>query len=130
MPLIRLPDALLKFECNVFAFECGFLFWIQQIFKIQIFIWQPYFLRRDKKYLNLRSEDEWRSYGVGTTWGWVINNRIFIFGWTIPLKQPNSAVIPRTWQPCPHAPPPFEVWLNWARVRNSTRRVSRSVNTV
>ncbi len=23
--------------------------------------------------------------GFGTTWGWVINDRIFIFGWTIPL---------------------------------------------
>ncbi len=23
--------------------------------------------------------------GLGTTWGWVINDRIFIFGWTIPL---------------------------------------------
>ncbi len=22
---------------------------------------------------------------IGTTWGWVINDRIFIFGWTIPL---------------------------------------------
>ncbi len=25
------------------------------------------------------------SYEFGTTWGWVINDRIFIFGWTIPL---------------------------------------------
>ncbi len=24
---------------------------------------------------------------LGTTWGWVINDRIFIFGWTIPLKR-------------------------------------------
>ncbi len=39
-----------------------------------------------KKYLNLCSEDEWMSYGFGTTWGWVINDRIFIFGWTIPLR--------------------------------------------
>ncbi len=39
------------------------------------------------KYLNLCSEDERRSYGFGTTWGWVINERIFIFGWTIPLTQ-------------------------------------------
>ncbi len=30
-------------------------------------------------------EDERRSYGFETTWGWVINDRIFIFGWTIPL---------------------------------------------
>ncbi len=31
-------------------------------------------------------EDEWMSYGFGTTWGWVINDRIFIFGLTIPLN--------------------------------------------
>ncbi len=31
-------------------------------------------------------EDEQRSYRFGTTWGWVINDRIFIFGRTIPLN--------------------------------------------
>ncbi len=40
-----------------------------------------------QKYLNLCSEDERRSCGFGTTWGWVINDRIFIFGWTIPLSE-------------------------------------------
>ncbi len=35
-------------------------------------------------YLNSCSDDERMSYGFGTTWGWVINDRIFIFGWTIP----------------------------------------------
>ncbi len=39
------------------------------------------------KYLNLCSEDERRFYGFGLTWGWGINDRIFIFGWTIPLNQ-------------------------------------------
>ncbi len=34
------------------------------------------------KYLNLCSEDEQRSYGFRTTWGRVINDRIFILGWT------------------------------------------------
>ncbi len=33
-----------------------------------------------QKYLNLCSEDERTSYGFGTTWGWVNNDRIFIFG--------------------------------------------------
>ncbi len=42
-------------------------------------------LRFHQKYLNLCSEDEQRSYGFGTTWGWVINDRIFILGWTNPL---------------------------------------------
>jgi len=36
-----------------------------------------------KKYLNLCPK--WRSYGFGTTWRWVINDRNFNFGWTIPL---------------------------------------------
>ncbi len=38
-----------------------------------------------QKYLHLCSEDEWRSYEFGMAWGWVINDRIFIFWWTIPL---------------------------------------------
>ncbi len=38
-----------------------------------------------QKYLNLCSEDERRSYGFGTKLGRVINDRIVIFGWTIPL---------------------------------------------
>ncbi len=42
-------------------------------------------LRFHQKYLNLCSEDERRSHGFGTTWRWVIYDRIFIFGWTIPL---------------------------------------------
>ncbi len=47
-------------------------------------------LRFNQKYLNLCSEDEQRSYGFGTTWGWVINDRIFILGWTNPT---NSACV-------------------------------------
>jgi len=33
---------------------------------------------------------EWRSYGLETTWGWVINDIIFIFGGTNPLMFPNE----------------------------------------
>ncbi len=44
-----------------------------------------------QQYLNLCSEDERRSYRFGTTWGWVINDRIHIFGWTIPLMQAQTA---------------------------------------
>ncbi len=39
-----------------------------------------------QKYLNLCSEDEWR-VSSPTTWGRVINDRIFISGWTIPLSK-------------------------------------------
>ncbi len=44
-------------------------------------------LRFHQKYLHLCSEDERRPYGFGTTWGWVINDRISNFGWTIPLNH-------------------------------------------
>ncbi len=44
-------------------------------------------LRFHQKYLNLCSEDERRSYGFGTEWGWIIHDRIYIFGWTIPLRR-------------------------------------------
>ncbi len=43
--------------------------------------------RYHQTYLKLCSEDEWRSYGFGTTSGWVINDRILIFGWTNPLNN-------------------------------------------
>ncbi len=42
--------------------------------------------RIHQKYLNLCSEDE-RGITGWTSWRWVINDRIFIFGWTIPLMQ-------------------------------------------
>ncbi len=43
-------------------------------------------LRFNQKCLNLCSNNERKSYGFGTTWGWVIKDRIFIFGWTNPLN--------------------------------------------
>ncbi len=46
-----------------------------------------------KKYINLHTEDEQGSYGFGTTWGWVINDKIVIFGWTIPLNTVYEYVI-------------------------------------
>ncbi len=39
-----------------------------------------------QNYLHLCSEDERRSYRFGTTWGWLIIERINIFVWTIPLR--------------------------------------------
>ncbi len=38
------------------------------------------------EYLPLCSAEQRRSYRSETTWGWVNDNRIFIFGWTIPLS--------------------------------------------
>ncbi len=38
------------------------------------------------KYIPLCSAEQRNSYRFGTTWGWVNDDRIFIFGWTIPLS--------------------------------------------
>ncbi len=38
------------------------------------------------KYLPLCSAEQRHSYRFGTTWGWVNDDTIFIFEWTIPLK--------------------------------------------
>ncbi len=38
------------------------------------------------KYLPLCSAEQRNSNRFGTTWGWVNDDRIFIFGWTIPLS--------------------------------------------
>ncbi len=37
------------------------------------------------EYLPLCSAEQTNSYRFGTTWGWVNDDTIFIFGWTIPL---------------------------------------------
>ncbi len=52
----------------------------------------------NQTYLNLCSEDERRSYRFETTWGWVINGRIFIFGWTNPLKQIAAKTYSALWR--------------------------------
>ncbi len=39
------------------------------------------------KYLKLCSEDKLGFYGFGTTWGYVINDKMFIFGCSNPLKH-------------------------------------------
>ncbi len=51
--------------------------------------WLPpaVWLQHSSEYPFLCSADEKNSYRCGTTWGWVNNDRIFIFGWTIPLRE-------------------------------------------
>ncbi len=39
------------------------------------------------KYLPLCSTEQTHSNRIGTTWGWVNDDRIFIFGWTVPLSS-------------------------------------------
>jgi len=41
---------------------------------------------RSSKYIPLCSAEVRNSYRFATTWGWVNDDRIFIFGWSIPLK--------------------------------------------
>ncbi len=58
-------------------------FWALNVVVVLMVIEGQKALGFHKKYLNLCSELEQRSYGFGTTWGWVINDRLF--GWTNPL---------------------------------------------
>ncbi len=44
------------------------------------------------KYIPLCSAEQRNSYRFGTTWGWVNDDRIKIFGWTIPLSQFPSEI--------------------------------------
>ncbi len=44
------------------------------------------------KYLPLCSTEQRNSYRFGSTWGWVNDYRIFIFGWTIPLSSCTLAM--------------------------------------
>jgi len=41
---------------------------------------------RSSKYLHLCSAEERNSKRFATAWGWVNDDRIFIFGWSIPLS--------------------------------------------
>ncbi len=41
------------------------------------------------------------SYEFGAIWGWVINDRIFIFGWTIPLTKENMQIKRICWSTVP-----------------------------
>ncbi len=45
---------------------------------------------RSSEYLPLCSAEQRNSYRLGTTWGWVNDDRIFIFGWTIPLSPQST----------------------------------------
>ncbi len=44
------------------------------------------------KYLPLCSAEQRNSYRFGTTWGRVNDDRIYIFGWTIPLISKRSTI--------------------------------------
>ncbi len=46
--------------------------------------------KRSSKYLPLCSAEQRNWYRFGSTWGWVNDDRIFIFGWTIPLSVERS----------------------------------------
>ncbi len=69
-----------------------------------------------QKYLNMCSKDELSSYRFGTIWGWVINDRIFIFGWTIPLKPDSLSTIFLI----THSPPIFYYYFSFTPILSFT----------
>ncbi len=52
------------------------------------------------EYLPLCSAEQRHSYRFGTTWGWVNDDRIFIFVWTIPLGQGSPSLVLEGRCPC------------------------------
>ncbi len=46
------------------------------------------------KYLLLCPAEHRNSYRFGTTWGWVYDDSILIFGWTIPLMSSPGVYVP------------------------------------
>ncbi len=61
------------------------LFWVLNVSVALLSMQGQKALGFHPKYINLYSKDEWRSYRFGMTWEWVIDDRIFIFGWTVPV---------------------------------------------
>ncbi len=55
------------------------------------------------EYLPLCSEQT-HSYRSGDTWGWVNDDRIFIFGWTVPLNERwgERSIQTEGWRHCLH----------------------------
>ncbi len=72
-----------------------------------------------QKYLNLCSEDKQRSYRFGTTWGWVINDRIF--QWTIPLTSQKQIQF-KKWA--------WERWCNFFLVSKNWLLKSKYIGNV
>ncbi len=68
-------------------------FWVLNVMVVLLSMQDQKALGFHQKYLNLCSEDERRSYGFEITRGCVINDRIFIFGWTIPLSLDNGQAL-------------------------------------
>ncbi len=77
-------------------------------------------------FLSVRQNKEIHT-GFGTTWGWVNDDRIFIFGWTIPLSATQSSV---------YLPSSVQISTHWLRLNQSkqscfmTRRSVCSVGLV
>lgn len=69
-----------------------FLLWTLNISKHFLCLWRMRELSNHLKYLNLRSEDEPRSHRIGMASVCVINNRVFIFGWTNSLSASQNVL--------------------------------------
>ncbi len=71
-------------SCSLSTWCPCYIFWTLIVVIFLLSIEGQRALRFNQNHLNLCSEDVRRSYGF-RTWGWVNNDRIFIFGWTKPL---------------------------------------------
>ncbi len=69
-----------------------FPFWVLNVVVVLLSMEGQKALGFHQKYLNLCSKDERWSYSLGTTWGWVIHDTIFIFGWTNPLNCKTKSI--------------------------------------
>ncbi len=68
------------FLCTLAIFTMSlFPFWVLNVSVVLLSMQGQKCLGSHLKYLNSCSKDEQRSYGFGTTWGWVINDRILIW---------------------------------------------------
>ena len=92
--IIYSPSSCFKPVCiSFFCWTQKKIFWRMSVTSIEFFfstmevngVHQLSGYRHSSKYLLLCSEEERNSYRFKTTWGRVNDDRMFIFGWTVPL---------------------------------------------
>ncbi len=65
------------------------------------------------KYLPLCSAEQRNSYRFGSTWEWVNDDRIFIFGWTVPLRIENGIRVMHIWANSTNSNMKSGLYLQW-----------------
>ncbi len=72
---------LFNVHINFFKHFCTFYFYSHKLFGYQ---------HSSKSLILCSTEEEKNSYKFGLSWGQIHDDRIFIFGWTIPLKSQQN----------------------------------------